>query len=770
MQANEARISELANNLGRQVDDEYIEFDDCKINLEELAYSIWTEDNIQKPITKQIFDLRTFETHFCPLLLSESPDLSFIALKALASCTYPYPANANDIEILNNIYQHYKRVLTFKKDVLLTALEFVHSIIIDPHASQEDFQKAEVGFTFIRNVLVIPSPSDVSESLFHILNEGGLYEIIEVLKIKSFGSRIKKFAQILAGILYGSFVPFLPLTTTEEEPKQEVVPNSPKKPSPLDALASQLKSQKLNKPSRHGHWGGSLLVKSSTKGFVYNGPITSEVIDKGVDPTSIIKPHSRRNIIESREIPPQFTPEVQEAARRLIGTDSFKYVFSRVLPRSFSAYDATISITEQIQMVDLTRFYLEFILKYGGQFSVRPLVSEENIKYFLTMANFYMDARVANLDATPLNKALNKVCLLFGYAAKFLVDVIMKSLDGEEIKAAKSIVTESATDIEDFLITVLSKKLKSNSPVYMLQDAIISLERLLQLYKVAETEKMVRKRTYGDSTSTADEFDEIFVDYEAFDAEAIIKRLTRRTNVLDPYFTCIENWRKCNQEELGSIAKMLKRFVFKRSGLSHLFKLTYFIIINKVLTDKDFQKSEEPEIIELREVMHSIINKFLYNVKRQKSTLLLILVGPDSDELFDEVDDMALDDDEMFDALGVSQEVRDIMRDVPSQPKRRKLRKVHESGYSSEAEDDKQNLNDEDDDDDKDLESSNDEADVRTSMETLKREILESKAQNSQSSQSSQVLRKLTSQKADSEDSDDDHLSDEDTKLSDELE
>lgn len=741
MQNSEQRITELSLGLGRNVDGQYVPLDDCAVNLEDLAYAIWSEDSILKPVSLQIYELGVFETHFCPLVLCENPQLSFIALKALASCTYPFSANVTEPKKLSEIYRNYKYSLIIHKKVLNKALEFVYNIVKDPRASSEDFQKAEIGFTFIRNVVIIPSSTDMNEQLFYILQERGLFELIESLKIKSFGSRIGKFSQILAGILYGCFVPFLPIHVPEDEPDEDEpaqkAPPSPKKNDPLALFAAQQKSKKLNLPSRHGHWGGALTVQSKSGGFTYNGPITSNIIEKGPSPNDIIKPRSRRQIVETRDIPPQFTPKVQDAARRIVKCDSFKYVFSKVLPRTFSAYDQTIKVSEQLQMVDLTRFFLEYKLKFNDVCTVLPLVSESNIKYFITMANFYMEARVPVLDTTPLNKALNKVCLLFGYVAKYLVRILATSKDEAEIKAAKHVITDSASDIENFMITLLATKLNSKATVYMLQDAIVSLERLFQLYKAAESERMMKKQTYGDSTSTVDEFDEIFVDYESFDAEEIIKRLTRKSGVLNPFFTCIEGWQRCDDEEIMAIARMVKRFVNHRNGLAHLFKLPYFIIINKVFQNKKFKDSDDQPIVELRDALITLLNKFFYNVKQRNVALLTLLTGPDVEDLYESTD-YAANDDDLYDVLGVSQEVRDIVRDnerpvpPPPKPRRRltqkKAKKVTESESEDETDDTKQAESD----------LSSDDEDVSASLEKLRQQIIESQQQKEKGKDSQQ--------------------------------
>ena len=682
MKASEERISELCSSLGRMVDGRYQEMDDCQINFDELALSIWKEDESLKNLSLLVYNLNAFEEHFIHLIFSENPEIAFISLKALAACTYPYSSNVQNPQKMLEIYQHYKYVLVTHKPVLFQALTYLLNIVENPRSQTADFQRAEVCFTFIRNIAIIQSPPDINEALFDILEDGGLFDIIAALQMKAFASRIPKFAPIIAGILYGLFSPFLPLQRREIEDEnqeylinpnqreeeqtettQPVVSEPPKKKKDpiLDSILSDLKQQRNTGSSRHGHWGTTLSIRNSKtkEGFTYTGPITPELLQAAPMPKAIIKSRARPRKFEPRPQGLYFSRKAEQAAAKLLWTQSFNCVFTRVLPRSFSAYDKTTTATQQLQMCDLTRFFIEFILKYGGETRAFPLATEHMIKYFLSMANWYIEQRIPDLEGIPMVVALHRICLLFSSYSEYYTHIIKYSKESEDIALAKDAVSEHAKDIENYMVTLLCNKLKTKATMNMIQDTIVALEKLYKLYAVAEDEKISRRRTTQEDVTTEPELDifsDIFATYEDINAEMIIERLVKRSNVLIPFFQCIKIYDKLNSEELNAITTMLTRFIKYRMGLAHIFKLPYFIIIDHLLNeDKRFMTSEEPQIVQLREILEQIIDKFFYNIQRDSNLYISLLVGPEDDELYDERRAQKLAQQELYEKMGLSQ-------------------------------------------------------------------------------------------------------------------
>ena len=693
MKASEERISELCSSLGRMVDGRYQEMDDCQINFDELALSIWKEDESLKNLSLLVYNLNAFEEHFIHLIFSENPEIAFISLKALAACTYPYSSNVQNPQKMLEIYQHYKYVLVTHKPVLFQALTYLLNIVENPRSQTADFQRAEVCFTFIRNIVIIQSSPDINEAMFDILEDGGLFDIIAALQMKAFASRIPKFAPIIAGILYGLFTPFLPLQRREIEDQNQEYNSNPnqdetnendeqinhgdeenateqtfvkeqpkKKTNPiLDSIMSDLKQQRSTGSSRHGHWGATLSIRNSKtkEGFTYTGPITPQLLQSAPMPKPIIKSRARPRKFEPRPQGLYFSRKAEQAASKLLWTQSFNCVFTRVLPRSFSAYDKTTTATQQLQMCDLTRFFIEFILKYGGETRAFPLATEHMIKYFLSMANWYIEQRIPDLEGIPMVVALHKICLLFSSYSEYYTNIIKYSKESEDIGLAKDAVSEHAKDIENYMVTLLCNKLKTKATMNMIQDTIVALEKLYKLYAVAEDENLSRRKTAPEDITTEPELEvlnDIFATYEDFNAEMIIERLVKRSNVLIPFFQCIKIYDKLNTEELNAITTMLTRFIKYRMGLAHIFKLPYFIIIDHLLNeDKKFMKSEDQPIVQLREILEQIVEKFFYNINRDPNLYISLLVGPEDDELYDERRAQFYARQELYSKMGLSQ-------------------------------------------------------------------------------------------------------------------
>ena len=799
MKASEDRITSLCSSLGTVVDGNYIEMPDCQINFEELAYSIWKDDEALKNVSILVYNLRTFEDHFIKLIFSENPAIGFIALKALAACTYPFSSNVNNLAKMNEIYQHYKYVLVSNKQVLFQALTYVLQIIRNPRSKTEDFQKAEVGFTFIRNVAVIKSASDVSESLFNILNEGGLFDIIAELQMKAFSSRIPKFAPIIAGILYGSFTPFLPLERREIEEEADLETNeqivqAPKqKEDPeLDLMLKELRQTKVRTSSRHGHWNATVFVgnQKTKTGFTHNGPITPSLLKSAPLPKAIIKTRTRPRLFTPRAHGVKFTKDAEAAAAKVLWSQAFECVFTRVLPRSFSAYDRTTTATQQLQMADLTRFFLEFILKYGGERRASPLATEQTVKFYLTMANWYTEQRIPDLEGTPIEVALHRICLLFSSFCEYFTTIIKFSDNESDVKIAKNTVSEYAKDFENFMVTLLCNKLKSKATLNMIQDTIVALDRLYRLYAVAEDERLSRRRSQPDDLSTNETMEEVndmFATYEDFNAEMIIVRLVRRTGVLVPFFQCIKNYEKLNDEELSAITTMLNRFINYRIGLAHVFKLPYFIIIDKLLNDdKKFQESEEPEIVKLREVLNKIVEKFFFNAQRDSNVYISVLVGPDDDDLYDERRSR-MAEEELYDQMGLTQKERAALNGKeyssyssdeempapkpktprkPRTPKKKvaespKLRHISQESDNSDENDDELELDEEEPATKKKQEHESDESLSDEETSSMPKSIKDEFSDEDNSEPKKLVLKKDSSSSSSSDSDDDDKLTNE---------
>ena len=70
MQATSERITSLCSSLGLNTPNGYIPSDDCQINLDELAFSIWRDDEAQRNVSAQCYQLGVFKKDFIPLLLN----------------------------------------------------------------------------------------------------------------------------------------------------------------------------------------------------------------------------------------------------------------------------------------------------------------------------------------------------------------------------------------------------------------------------------------------------------------------------------------------------------------------------------------------------------------------------------------------------------------------------------------------------------------------------------------------------------------------------
>ena len=650
MQVASERITSLCTSLGIKKGDKYIPSDDCQINLDELTFSIWRDDESLRNISIHVHDLGIFERDLIPILMLEEP-LSYIALKALTACTFPFSSNVQNPQIHLKILQDYKMICCSHPEIFAKVLEYTASIIENPRAEQSSLNKAELSMTFIRNISIIPSNSDIHERIFEILDESLLFDVISSLKLSRFGQREASFSRILSGIFYGCFTPFLPLKIPQK--KTESLLGS--------FILDQKQYQKSS--SRHSHWNSALTIKSkSNSGFTYNGSINQSIINNNLPLPNAFHLRSKARPIDNKENNLFFSNKAEIAVAKIMDSRNFSLVFRSSIPRTFSAYDKSLTIVEQLHFADMTRFFYEFCLKKGGESLTYPLASPELIVYFLSMAQFWVDSKLHNLDGISIENALFSLCSYFSSLCSYLTHLIKNSIKEEEIKNASESVTNFSSEIENILILFLCKKTKSNTSLSMLKTNVIALERLYHLYSAAEEKKLFRKKSIRieeDSTSNLSTQDNNFDTYSLFSSEMIISRLIHKQDVLIPFFILLKNYEMLNNEEINALTTMLRRFTDNRIGLAHLFKLPFIYTIYHLWNDKKFLLSKNSTLITLNTVLEDIIHKLFYNVSKDSSILISLLYGVESQEIFDE----KFEQTKIYKSIGISDDVIDLLQE-----------------------------------------------------------------------------------------------------------
>jgi len=649
------RITSLCSTLGQKKGNDYMPSDDCQINLDELAYSIWRDDEAQRNVSVHIYDLGVFEKDFIPILLLEEP-LSYIALKAMTACTFPFSPNVQDPSKHMSILQRYKQIVAYRPEVFARVLEYCASIIENPRAEQLILNKAELAITFIRNIVVIPSVSDVHQSIFRILDESLLFDVIVSLKLSRFGAREAKFSRLLAGILYGALCPFMPLSVEINEPSKS-------SNSFLGSfLADQKKQQKVS--SRHSHWNTAITVKSKNHtGFTFNGPINSSIILQPPSPNTF-HIRSKARPIDTKPDKALFTQNAESIVSKIMESKNFFLVFRSALPRSFSAYDKSLSIKEQLQMVEMTTFFYEFCLKRGGKPKAYPIASPDLIKYFLSMTMFWLEAKLPNVDGVSLETAIQTLCSYFSSLCSYLVLLIQTSTDDDDIRCACEAVSDFSSDIENILITILCQKTKSKTPLSMLKNSIVALERLYRMYSIAQDRRLVKKkvsRVEDEATATSAAYETNVETFSLFSSDMIISRLSRRQDVLIPFFTLLRNYETLGYEEIRALTLMFRRFCNHPNGLAHLFNLPYIYTIHHLLRDNKFTKSDDESNRELIIVLREIVSKFFFNVKKEHSILISVLAGVEPHELYNEEAIKRAEKKKFLNELGLSNDVVNLL-------------------------------------------------------------------------------------------------------------
>lgn len=646
------RITALCSSLGQMTQRGYIPSDDCKINVDELAYSIWNEDSTLKNVSALVYQLGVFEKDFVPLFLYID-EMSFVALKALTASTFPVKSDNENLAYFNEILHHYKTILVKNKDIFIKVLSFTADVIQNPSTDQEKLNQAELALTFIRNVTVIPSNMNEHRLFIDILYDASLFEVVEELKLKRFGNREIKFSIILSGIFSGLFAPFLPLL--DRLAFSDFDTESSFSPS----LINHATNRKKNVSTRHGHWAGSVTVRNKAASYVYTGPITSEMLQINPLPSNLIRPKTRPRRIGCMKHSNELSPREQEAASKVFKSKSFLIIYNSLIPSSFSIYERNLSVTDQIRVLDLTTFFLEFSVKYGLELTISSFNDSRMVKYFLTMATFWKENRLPQIEGFTAELCYNKLCNLFSAISTYFCHIIQQGEDKEIVNSAKSIIYENSKGIEDFLILILAEKTKSQTPISMIQDAIISLENFYRLYEISEKHSInQRKITRRNREDSSIEYEQQIESFKKVNALNIVNRLTYRKSVLIPYFLCLSNYSELRDSALQSIYLMLERFLKSDVGIASLLKLTYLNIISKLLLDEFFKKNEYARI---RDTLQEIVHKLIYNIKKDRTILLCLLVGPEQYDLHNEDDDKAAEDKIISESLGITKEVSDIL-------------------------------------------------------------------------------------------------------------
>lgn len=663
MKASSERITSLCSSLGLNTPNGYVPSDDCQINLDELAFSIWRDDEAQRNVSAQCYQLGVFKKDFIPLLLTDGP-LSYYALKALTAITYPPSANAEEYDKNMNILADYKDKISYYPDVIAKTLEYCANILENPRAESALLNKAELAMTFIRNIAVIPCPPDVHERIFKIFDEQDLFDVIDMLKITRFGERAGKFARIIADILYGCFVPYLPFQ------KQDV-----EKPSALASFLENQKSQTRMASSRHGHWDSSVTIKGPGKGYTIS--LSAALSKKSNIPSGKHLVSRARPVEMKRRIPP-FSKTGEQNATKMINSPNFRVVFDLAFPRSFSAYDKTYSVRDQIHLVEMAKFFYDFSLKYEPELKVDSLASSKIIGFFVSMFTFFSDAPTLTIENITSIKAMHILCRTISSLCSFLVLVI----EGDNAKltdrqTAKEVVSRYAADFENFLVSFLCEKNLTKKSINVLKDNIIALEQLYKLYSVAEKEKLVRyklSRRDEDADPDDPQADRIEEDISAFNSDIIVNKLARRQGVLKPFFIILSSPDDLDEEIVEAMTAMLKRFLSTQQGLAHLYCLPYFYTINKLWEDKTLEKFNSSQFKALDKVLQEIIKKFFESASIDKTMYIQLISGCDVMDLYDVEFLKRMKEKEINSSLGLSQElsqeITDILNEIDDDGKR----------------------------------------------------------------------------------------------------
>ena len=650
MKASSERISSICSSLGHDTPSGYVPSDDCQINLNELAFSIWHDDENSRDVCRQVFELDVYKRDFIPLLLIGEP-ISYIALKALTAVTYMPSNNADEYEKHVEILKKYKYETSFHPEIFAKVLEYTASVIENPRAEVNLLNRAELALTFIRNIAIIPSPPDVHEKITKIFVDSLLFEVIDSLKLIRFGDRAKKFARLIMGILYGVFVPYLPFKKSSLNEKS----NEPQK---SDILRSFLNSKKsmIHTSSRHGHWGGSVTVKGTGKGYTL--PINLSL--KGETPL----PPGKHLRIKQRPIDvlkqvPIFSKDAEIAAAKVVSSSIFPLIFELAVPKAFIAYNKCCSAYEQLQFCEVSRFFMDYSLQYGAELKVNPLASKNLITFFQTTAMFWIESTKLEMDGVTSIQVTNVMCRLYYSLSSYLLGIINNS-GPSEVSNASTIISKYTSDIENYLIEYLSQNNLSKKTINMLKDCILALDALQTLYNAAQDNDMIKISTkYKDEDVNPNEDDRIYEDLNLFTSDMIVKRIIRKKNAIKPYFILLQNINILDDKVIIALTRVFKQFLAKKNGLAHLFRIWHFYIINKIWSENLITIDSSDAMRDLNEVLEEIVSSFFKVAMKDKNCFVLLLSGFEPYDLkTNETDEIVFEDDNV---LELSNNVRGLL-------------------------------------------------------------------------------------------------------------
>jgi hypothetical protein len=145
------------------------------------------------------------------------------------------------------------------------------------------------------------------------------------------------------------------------------------------------------------------------------------------------------------------------------------------------------------------------------------------------------------------------------------------------------VVSRSAAEWENILVSFLAQKNLTKKPLTMLRDNIVAIERLYRLYGVAQRQSLIRVRpTHRDEDANADADGggpRIAEKLDRFSADIIVSRLTRRSDILTPFFILLDHLDQVDEDGITAITRMLGRFISDAKGLSRLWRLPFFYVI-----------------------------------------------------------------------------------------------------------------------------------------------------------------------------------------------
>ncbi len=639
--------------------------DDCQINLDELAYAIWHDDEAVRNVSVQAYELGVFKRDLIPVIYVGEP-YSYVALKALTAITYPPGATVEDYGKHMKILSAYKLEASFHPELFVKVMEYMAGVIDNPSASDEELNRAEMAITFIRNIAIVPCECDVHERLFKIFNEALVFDVIAMLNISRLGTGKVSFARLLCGVLCGCFAPFLPLKIADKDHEQ-MTQGYKQKSSLLSSFLEQERA--AARPSaRHGRWGSAVTVKrGKSDGFTVAG------IGMSGKPHIPETKHLRgpRRPFEAEKAVPVFTKEAEEVARKIMGARSFPLIFEKGFPKTFNAYDIGFNVRDQMQLVDVTRFFMDFAVKYKIEVRAEPLASPDVIGYFQSAGEFWLDSKAMTIHGITALTALHSLCRLYASMSSFLAYMISEGKRESDVQAVCGVVSRSASIIEDILVSFLTQKNLTKKPLSTLRDNIIAIERLYALYGLAEEHELVRVRylSRDEDTRSTDEVmaDRIEEKRDSFDADMVIDRLCRRQNVLTPFFILLDHFDQIDDEVVIAMTRILKKFVSRRAGLAHLFKLPFLYVINRVWQDRTFNRRTDQVHDELEDVFKTIVKKFFESARHERTVLIQIITGVETFDVYDEDAARKQQEEMIAQRLGISHEVYSMLTEETEQ-------------------------------------------------------------------------------------------------------